>query len=385
MKPLPEVAQLTEYTPLRLPASALRQDEGERFWQRYGRFVAVEFPSPKTDGHWQLTAQGWVGYLALSARLGLWLQPKIPLRNLFRMIEVAYALDMLHLGDAIFRCDTLNEFFEQLALLLTRRIHRRYRAGLYESYTTRRQDLSFVRGQINLARTLTATQPGRVHCRYDEPTADVVENQILLWTLWSILHSGFCSAATSETIRHLYRTLAGSVSLQIVTAAEIEQQEYNQLNQDYRELHALCRFFLDQSGPALTAGDREMPAFLVDMGRLYERFVAGWVKANVGPDLRVRVQERLNFGEGVGHSFVVDMVVYNAETGAPRAVLDTKYKAAGAGPSAADLAQVVAYATAKQATEAILVYPTAPTRPFDERIGPVRVRALPFVLDGGLD
>ncbi|MEZ4635726.1 MAG: hypothetical protein R2856_12320 [Caldilineaceae bacterium] len=42
MKPLPEVAQLTEYTPLRLPSSALRQDEGERFWQRYGRFVAVE-------------------------------------------------------------------------------------------------------------------------------------------------------------------------------------------------------------------------------------------------------------------------------------------------------------------------------------------------------
>ena len=385
MSTRPEVVQLTEYVPLRLPADRLSQDEGERFWQRYGRMVAVEFPSPKTDHRWQLTAQGWVGYLALSPQIGLSLQPKVPLQNLFRMIEVAYALDMLHLGEKIFHCDTLTDFFEQLALLLARRVQQRYRVGLYQGYTPRRQDLDFVRGQINVGRTLTMSQPGRLHCRYDEQTVDVEENQILLWTLWAILRSGFCSGPVYETIRHIYRMLAGSVSLQVFTAEDCERRVYNQLTEAYRPLHALCRFFLDQRGPAFTAGEREMPAFLIDMARLYERFVAGWLRANVGPDFQVRVQERIHFGEDAGQSFVVDMVIYDAESGAPLAVLDTKYKSPGAAPSAADLAQVVAYATAKQATEAILIYPGAAAHPFDERIGPVRVRALPFVLDGDVD
>ncbi|MEZ4635725.1 MAG: hypothetical protein R2856_12315 [Caldilineaceae bacterium] len=80
--------------------------------------------------------------------------------------------------------------------------------------------------------TLTATQPGESTAATTNRPRMWRKNQIPLWTLWSILHSGFCSAATSETIRHLYRTLAGSVSLQIVTVMqEIEQQEYNQLNQ----------------------------------------------------------------------------------------------------------------------------------------------------------
>jgi 5-methylcytosine-specific restriction enzyme subunit McrC len=59
----------------------------------------VEFPSPKTDHRWELTAQGWVGYIPLSPELGLSLQPKVSLEGLFRMLEYAYRLESFHFLD----------------------------------------------------------------------------------------------------------------------------------------------------------------------------------------------------------------------------------------------------------------------------------------------
>ncbi len=89
---LPKTIELVEYKPERLDLEDLPLEVGESLWRNYGSRVAVEFPSPKTGGKWQLTAQGWVRYIPLSQDLGLRLQPKIALSNLFRMLEYAYKL-----------------------------------------------------------------------------------------------------------------------------------------------------------------------------------------------------------------------------------------------------------------------------------------------------
>src|SRR3989304_7909613 len=57
-----------------------------------GRKLRLSFPSPKTNGKWQFTSQGWVGYIPLTPDLGLALRPKIQLGNIFRMLEYAYAV-----------------------------------------------------------------------------------------------------------------------------------------------------------------------------------------------------------------------------------------------------------------------------------------------------
>jgi 5-methylcytosine-specific restriction enzyme subunit McrC len=375
---------LTEYLSLRLPAHALSWADGEDLWQRYGKYVAVEFPSPKTGDQWQLTSQGWIGYLPLSSRIGLSLQPKVPLQNLFRMIEIAYGLGSLHFSDDLFRCNTLAEFYARLALLLARRIQIRCRAGLYQSYQTRTAELPYVRGKVLLDRVLSAPRADRISCLYQEPTVDVEENRILLWTLWRILRSGFCDEGVYATVSHLYRSLARIVTLQPQTPLACVNRPYNRLNEDYRPLHALCRFFLEGSGPGLAAGDHEMLAFLIDMSHLYERFVAAWIVNHAPAGMGVRLQERLHFGAERGHTFTIDMVLYDQQSGQPRAVLDTKYKTPTSSPTSSDLAQVVAYATAKGCKDALLVYPVELTSPFDQRIGDVRVRTLSFPLIGDL-
>jgi 5-methylcytosine-specific restriction enzyme subunit McrC len=376
---------LTEYLPCLLPQPALSREDGIHLWQRYGNYVSVEFPSPKTHEQWQLTAQGWVGYLPLSAGVGLSLQPRAPLANLFRMIEVVYELAPLALSDDLFHCATLAEFYERLALLLAQRVKERCRTGLFRTYRSRQADLPYVRGTLDLARALSSPVQAKAPCRYEEQTTDVVENQILLWTIWLILHSNFCSEENLPLLRHVYRLLAGSVSLRSLDPLSCVSRTYNRLNADYRPLHALCRFFLEQSGPSHLLGDREMLAFLVNMGQLYERFVAAWLAAQAQDRCAVQIQERLHFGGERGHTFTIDLVIYDRQSGAPLAVLDTKYKTPTASPASADIAQVVAYATAKGCKEALLVYPVRLAQPLDVWIGDVRVRSVSFELDGDLE
>jgi len=76
-------------------------------------------------------------------------------------------------------------------------------------------------------------------------------------------------------------------------------------------------------------------------------------------------------------------VVLRAANGQPVIVLDTKYKVGP--PSADDIAQIVAYAAAKDCHEAVLVYPSTEVSQIEERVGDIRVRTLPFSLEGDLD
>jgi 5-methylcytosine-specific restriction enzyme subunit McrC len=161
-------------------------------------------------------------------------------------------------------------------------------------------------------------------------------------------------------------------------------RKYNRLNEDYRLLHSLCRFFLENTGPSHQVGDHTMLPFLVDMASLFERFVAKWLQAHLVEGLQTRAQERMLIGENEDLEFRIDLLVMDATNRKVLAVVDTKYKVPDS-PSTEDVSQVVAYAEAKGCQEAVLVYPIHLRKPLDTPIGKIRVRTLAFRLDGDLD
>ena len=193
-----------------------------------------------------------------------------------------------------------------------------------------------------------------------------------------------CTERVLPTVRRAYRALRGLVSVQPCSPQDCVGRLYNRLNDDYHPLHALCRFFLEHSGPSHEVGDRTVLPFLVNMARLYELFVAEWLKAHLPSNVSLSIQEKVDVGEGDVLSFNIDLVLYDAETGKARCVLDTKYKAKEK-PEPDDVAQVVAYAEMKRCSEAILVYPTPLPRPLDEWVGNIRVQSIPFSLKGDLE
>lgn len=150
-------------------------------------------------------------------------------------------------------------------------------------------------------------------------------------------------------------------------------------------MHALCRFFLEHTGPTHQTGDRRMLPVLVDMERLFELFVVEWMKRHVSDRYLVRGQENVQLQMGQTVSINIDITVEDIESGRTVLVLDTKYKAPEQ-PAQADIYQVVAYAEAKNCRKAVLVYP-APLRKAISGLwgADIHVESLVFRLNGDLD
>ena len=374
--------RLAEYQTTRLPHAALSDAEGDMLWRTYGAYIAVEFPSPKTERQWELTPLGWVGYIPLDASRVLALEPKVALGNLFGMLEYAYWLSSLKFLPDLIHTQSLAEFYESLADILAKRVLDRARKGFYRAYLERAEQLPYITGRLNTQRLLQRPWEIEPHCEYQEHTADIEENQLLAWTLRRILHSGLCER-TLPTLRRAYHALAGFTTLVPFAPQACVGRLYNRLNDDYQPLHALCRFFLEHSGPGHQVGEHTFLPFLVNMARLYELFVAEWLKQHLPPErFRVQAQERVTLGAAQELHFDIDLTLYDARTGEAVCVLDTKYKAPDK-PANADIFQVIAYAEVKHCREAVLIYPTAV--PFDERLGEMRVRSLTFATAGDLE
>lgn len=233
---------LTEYQPLLLDKSELSELAAQRLWRDFRPQVEVEPPSFKTGNRWRLTAQGWVGFLPVASDLGIALQPKVPLHNLFGMLELAYDLRSLQLWDELFAVDSLEELYEGLALILARRILSRVRSGLTQRYLPRYQALSFVRGRIDISQLTQQPLLDTLPCHFAEQSIDSEENQILLWTLHLILRSGLCTDRSLPTVRRAYRALQGAISLRPFRAEACRKRSYSRLDADYRLLHLLCAF-----------------------------------------------------------------------------------------------------------------------------------------------
>ena len=378
------IIELTEYTAINLEREEITQAIEEALWRNCEKKIKVESPSFQTGGKWKLTSQGWVGYIPLTPEFHLALLPKVQLKNLFGMLEYAYQLKSksFRFLEGLIDCQSLEEFYSQLAILLARRILDRGRKGFYRAYVPKTGQLAYVRGRLNIRQAIQKPWDVKLRCHYEEHSGDIEENQILAWTLFIIGRSGLCSERVSPTVRQAYHALQGLITLQPISPKYCVGRLYNRLNEDYRPLHALCRFFLESSGASHERGDRTMLPFLVDMARLYELFVAEWLKTHLPQHFLLKFQEQVNISKTA--YFRTDLVLYDISTGTARYILDTKYKTPKQ-PAADDIAQVVAYAVSKNCHEAILVYPENLTHPLNVLVGDIQVRSLTFSLKDDLD
>ena len=122
-----------------------------------------------------------------------------------------------------------------------------------------------------------------------------------------------------------------------------------------------------------------MIPFLVNMGSLYELFVARWLEKNLdGERYSIQSQEQVLIDPNLNINFRIDLSILERESQSCVFVIDTKYKVGN--PKTEDIEQVAAYAEAKGCTEAILVYPECSGHRLHGRIGKINVKSATFSL-----
>ena len=371
---------LMEEENLVIAAQILDQERALELHHRYGRYVQVEFPSPLHPHSYRLRAGSYVGQAPLAGGGQLHLGAKVPLANLFGMLEYAYQFKGLKWWDRLTSCAHLGEVYEYLAALLARNALDLAAKGLYQAYVEVEGDLPYVRGRILAA----GKQPPRLQCRYARQTTDLLDNRIVLWTLWKALGWSWQRQQTRRLVRRAFAAWGGSTGLAPVSLGQCADRLYHRLNADYQPLHALCRFFLEHSSPALGRGEHSLNAFMIYMPGLFEAFVAQWLKIHLGGQFQVDLQYRVELAGNRRLAFRMDALIGQAPTGRVLAVLDTKYKR-DPEPLEADIQQVVAYAVQVQSKKALLVYPWPQGSAALIRVGDIEVHALAFDLGSDLD
>jgi 5-methylcytosine-specific restriction enzyme subunit McrC len=377
-----QTLELTEGHDTAVPATDL--PESVAIALRRSKMVTVEFPDPFNQRRYILRPTTHVGLVPIGADLMIRIQPKVPVSNLFGMLEVVHGLASLRFYSGIGRVSGVEDIYERLAELLARGVNQRIRRGLYSDFVHRSDDLMVLRGRLDVPNTLRlrARASARVRCHYSTRTIDIPDNRILLWTLDRIPRLGLPNSGAMKAVHAARRALLGSVTLRECTAGECRGRQYNRLNADYEVLHALARFFLDHMGPAVAVGDRHFIPFTANMAQLFQEYVVACLRRAAPPGITVYRQHRVELKGDWRVEYQMDAVIADERSGETLAVIDAKYKPDRT-PQTDDVQQVVAYCAHLGATRAFLVYPnrlSAPGRVVSGARSVIEVRAIALPL-----
>jgi 5-methylcytosine-specific restriction enzyme subunit McrC len=246
----------------------------------------------------RVSAKSWVGMVRFQG-FELQVVPKLVGDNLalVELIDFARGLDALH------RYPSVRQFkgsgtclFDLIALLLVESCERLLRGGLLSDYCELEDDLPVVRGRILMEKQVLKRfgRIDRLECRHDEYLTDIVENRLLLAAL-SVCAGRVGHPGVSLRVRRLLAVFSEACDLINLDLRLVRSLlSYDRKNEHYRGPHEMAWLVLDGLGieDIYTKGPQQCFAFLLDMNRLFEDFIARWLKQSLPQQYRIRPQHR---------------------------------------------------------------------------------------------
>ena len=328
-------------------------DRQARCLQSEGRPYLTMVPDPN-PGSWLLTAQQYVGTLVVGD-MRILIRPKIGLQNLFLMLEVGLPEQAWRKED--FDYATNPDLLQSLVSFYARTLETTLARGLYRSYRNRNEDLKAIRGRIDFGRQLSrARLPIPVACRYGEFTSDVIENQGLRAAVRLSLRVPEVDLADR---RRLMRELVAMEEVSDVPARgnDLQRIHYSRLNEHYRPAIGLARLLLDNLTLIDRRGATTAASFVVDMNKLFESFVTERLRRALEGHLTVEGQKKSHLDEEKEVHIQPDLRFRHPGSRLITYVGDIKYKLTDdAVARSADYYQLLAYTTALDLPEGVLIY-----------------------------
>jgi 5-methylcytosine-specific restriction enzyme subunit McrC len=342
-----ELDPLTQYGTSR---ARLTEQQARRLSEAAGPALSVVAdPEP---GWWQLNAAEWVGSLVV-ADLHVLIKPKIPPENLFLLLEVG-------LPESAWRSEAFDyatgaDLLPSIVAFFARTVETTLARGVLRSYREEHDRLVALRGRIDIGATFR--QPGLkapLACRFDDFTADIAENRYLRAAVRRALR---VPVVPPEDRRRLMQQL---VALEEVTDVPVRPDSLDdlavtRLNGHYQPALCLARLILENLTLVDQRGGTTASSFLVDMNKLFERFVTERLRRALLGRLEVRAEPPVHLG--VGRQVLMYPDLEFRRRGQTVYVGDVKYKlTADARARNADHYQLLAYATALDLPEGVLIY-----------------------------
>lgn len=325
----------------------------------------IDVTAPTVDGAiWDLHPSSYIGTVRLGD-LSIVVRPKIYIDRV--MFLVAYALDPND-WKRYFDLFPNPNILESIIPAFVHHTHQAIRRGLLQGYRTEEEALHTVRGRIRFNDQINRRFgiPLPVEVAYDEFTEDIEENRLLKTALHRLSRLPVRSERSRRDVNGL-RPAFNTVGLGDYRRGAPEVQ-YTRLNSHYRSAVELARLIIDNSSLELFHGEVAEASFLLDMNKVFERFLFVALREALGlsemewqsgkrlyldTDKRISLQPDLSWWDGIRCRFVGD----------------AKYKRiAPTGFPNADIYQMLAYCTAADLPSGLLVYAAGESEPGVYRI-----------------
>lgn len=342
--------------------------------------------SPASEPHcYTVTATQYVGTVVLPD-LELLIRPKVPIENLFLLLDVG--LPAAAWRPEVFAYRTDRNLLAALAGFFARTLERTIGRGLIRSYRAEREHLIAVRGRVDIAAQIRRPGPVTpIACAFDEYTADVDENRYLKAAVKRLIRVAGVPSSTRRLLQHELTRFEEVAD----AAPDVDlptRLVYTRLNRHYEPALRLARLVLLNLGLVDLRGRPEgtaASAFLLDMNDLFQRFLADRLRRALRGRLQVIDEPPKKLGTRGEIDMRPDLVFRREDRDVY--VGDAKYKLTDTGLGrTGDYYQLLAYTTAMNLSEGVLVYcqasGEAPPREVIVRHTAKRLRTFSISLQG---
>ena len=237
-------------------------------------------PGSQRD-HWSLRANSYCGSIRVDD-LVIHIRPKIPLENLFYMLT-AGQMDM-RFGSALTGYEQ-DDLMPALARFYERLMADTLQRGVLKAYKQHEESLVALRGRIDIPAVIRGGGiPSPIPCRFDELSIDIPENQILNAAANILVSYPEVAPKVRQSLRRTNGILDGVSS---VDRRQPPMIHLTRLNRYYQSALRMADVILHSGGFRDREGRLEASTFLIDMNRLFERFITEELRRRLAGRLEV--------------------------------------------------------------------------------------------------
>ena len=266
---------------------------------------------------------------------------------------------------------------ELLISLFARELQMQLERGFHQDYIRKEDLLPYIRGRWNIARQFIC-QPNIIQgldVSYDDYLPDILLNRVfrlVIDRLQRVSHQ----PSNRQILADLELWLQPVTLVRELSNLDLDQVKFDRLNDRFYSAFQLARLFLENQTVQLLAGGQRALAFVFDMDKLFEKFVAKLLQEHanqilpgdwLGQPLELQGGSKINYLVQPPYPneqpmFQLKPDVLLGFPGMPILIIDTKNKALPLrryyrSIAESDAYQMIAYATHFHCPNILLLYP----------------------------
>ncbi len=251
----------------------------------------------------------------------------ILIKNIYYMLS--YAFQTLNRSEYE---DVAVEEFEDMhnlfAAILAKGIGFQLKQGLYREYLNRQENLTVMRGKINMPGTIRNRMAKKqiLTCDYDELSENNLLNQVLKTTVMLLLRHGSVKSEYKDDLKKKMLFFSDVDTIE-PTSIRWSSIRFQRNNQNYRMLLSICQLIIEGMLLTTDKGDYRMTTFLDEqrMCRLYEKFILEYYTKHY-PKLSVSSSQiPWSLDDGIGTMLPVMQSDIHLHMGNTVLIIDAKY------------------------------------------------------------